>query len=129
MFVLAMKTTRWRLAACGVALGLLLTVMVTAGGQRPQVQSVGAGGDDAARIAYLQEQGCQVEPQWIDVREMMVPDGGGAVSAAYAGKRVKCFTYAVTGHPDGDGVVAHLYEYHGKIIGGDVAGKAFATGT
>lgn len=111
MFVLSMKTTRPRLAACAVVLGSLLTVMaVTATRGQPRV-AVAAGGEDAARVAYLQEQGYVVEPQWIDVREVAVPDTD-AVPAAYRGKRVKCFTYAVS-----DGTHVCLYEYNGKIVG------------
>lgn len=114
MFVWSMKTTRPRLAAFGVALGLLLTVMFTAGrGER--AQTAGAGGEDAARVAYLREQGYAVEPQWVDVRELVVPDAE-PVPAAYRGKRVKCFTYTTT---DGDAVC--LYEYDGKIVGADLA--------
>ena len=109
MFVLSMKTTRPRLAAWGVVLGLLLLVMVLSG--RPQVQTTAAGGDDAARVAYLQEQGYAVNPQWTDVREIEVP-AVEAVPEAYRGQRVKCFTYAT-----GEGDTVCLYEWNGVILG------------
>ena len=111
MFIWSMKTTRPRLAAYGVALGLLLTVMFTAGKGSPRVQTAGADGADAARVSYLQERGYEVEPQWTDVRELVVPDSD-AVPAAYRGKRVKCFTYATA-----EGERVYLYEYEGKIVG------------
>ena len=111
MFVLSMKTTRPRLAAYGAALSLLLTVMVAGHRQQVRVQSVSSAGADAARVAYLQEQGYAVDPQWTDVREVVVPDNE-AVPAAYRGKRLKCYTYAVAGE---DAVC--LYEYNGKIVG------------
>ncbi len=118
MFVLSMKTTRPRLAAYGVALGLLLVVMFAAGRQdRARVQSVVAGGDDAARVSYLQAQGYEVEPQWIDVREVVVPTTE-TIPTAYRGQRIKCFTYAVEG---GDAVC--LYEYDGNIIGAHPAAE------
>lgn len=110
MFVWSMKTTRPRLAAYGVALGLLLTVMFAAGRSGPRVQTAGAGGDDAARVSYLKEQGYEVEPQWVDVREWIVPDTD-SVPAAYRGKRVKCFAYRTK---SGDTVC--LYEYNGTIL-------------
>ena len=109
MFVLSMKTTRPRLAAWGVVLGLLLLVMVFCG--RPQARTTAAGGDDAARVAYLQEQGYAVNPQWTDVREIEVP-AVEAVPEAYRGQRVKCFTYAT-----GEGDAVCLYEWNGVIIG------------
>ena len=111
MFVLSMKTTRPRLAAYGVVLALLMTVMVAGHRQQMRVQSVSTVAADAARVTYLQEQGYGVEPQWIEVRELAVPDSD-AVPAAYRGKRVKCFTYATAA---GDRV--YLYEYEGKIVG------------
>lgn len=112
MFVLSMKTTRPRIAAYGVVLGLLLAVMLSVGRPHgPRVQSAAAGGDDAARVSYLQEQGYTVEPRWVDVRELVVPDAD-TVPAAYRGKRVKCFTYATA-----DGTQVCLYEYNGRIVG------------
>lgn len=143
MFVLSMKTTRPRLVTCGVIIGLLLVVMLAAGRRdRARVQSVAAGGDDAARVGYLQSLGYEVNPQWLDAREVTVPEKMNSALTAYnklqkevgndltpyLGKRVKCFTYAVTNHPKGDGVVAHLFEYDGRIIGGDISGKDFAQG-
>lgn len=109
MFVLSMKTTRPRLAVCGVVLGLLLTVMAFTG--RPQTRMTAADGGDAARVAYLQEQGYAVNPQWTDVREIEVPSVE-AVPEAYRGQRVKCFTYAT-----GEGDAVCLYEWNGVILG------------
>ena len=142
MFVLSMKTTRPRLVTCGVIVGLLLVVMFAAGRRdKARVQSVAAGGDDAARVGYLQSLGYEVNPQWLDAREVTVPEKMNPALTAYnklqkvvgndltpyLGKRVKCFTYAVTNHPKGD-VVAHLFEYDGRIIGGDISGDGFAQG-
>ena len=118
MFVLSMKTTRPRMAAFGVVLGLLLTVMLATGkGENPRVQRVAAGGDDATRVAYLQEKGYTVDPQWTDVQEVTLPAAEN-VPAGYAGKRLKCFTYATQG-----GDTVQLYEYNGKIIGTDLGVK------
>ena len=110
MFVLSMKTTRPRLAAYGVVLALLMTVMVVGHRQQMRVQSVSTAAADAARVTYLQQQGYAVEPQWTDLREVVAPDTD-AVPAAYRGKRVKCFTYATK-----NGERVCLYEYNGKII-------------
>lgn len=109
MFVWSVKTTRPRLAAWGVVLSLLLVVMAISG--NPQAQTTAAGGDDAARVAYLQEQGYEVDPQWTDVREIQVPAVEG-VPEAYRGQRVKCFTYAT-----GEGDAVCLYEWEGTILG------------
>ena len=110
MFVWSVKTTRSHLAAWAVILGLLLAVTVATARRGASVQTAGAAGDDAARVAYLREQGYEVDPQWVDVRELTVPDAD-PIPAAYRGKRVKCFTYATT-----DGGTVCLYEYNGKIV-------------
>ena len=111
MFVWSMKTTRPRLAAYGVVLILLLAVVFAAGRGGSRVQTAGAGGDDAARVSYLQTKGYEVDPQWIDVCEVVAPTSE-TIPTTYRGKRIKCFTYAVEG---GDTVC--LYEYDGNIIG------------
>ena len=143
MFVWSMKTTRPRLAVYGLVIGLvLLAVFVAVRRDKARVQSVAAGGDDAARVSYLQSLGYEVDPQWIDAREVTVPEKMNAALTAYnelqkaagndltpyLGKRVKCFTYAITNHPQGDGVVAHLFEYEGRIIGGAISGDGFSQG-
>lgn len=143
MFVLSMKTTRPRMAVYGVVLSLLVVVMFTAARRdAARVQSVVAGGDDASRVAYLQSLGYEVEPQWDQVREVTVPTrfdadltaynelqkAAGNDLTRYKGQRVKCYTYVVKNHPHGEGVVAHLYEYDGTIIGGDVRGDGLLQG-
>lgn len=42
----------------------------------------------------------------------------------YHGKRVKCWTYTVLNYPGEEGVLAHLYIYKDKIVGGDVSSTA-----
>ena len=111
MFVWSMKTTRPRLAACGLVLVLLLTALVVTGRREMRPRNVSAAGDDAKRVAYLQEKGYDVTPRWTDVREIVVPDVE-AVPAAYRGERIKCFTYATAA-----GQTVCLYEWKGNIIG------------
>lgn len=108
MFVWSMKTTRPRLAVAGVILALLV---VTVAVSTRQTAAVSVGGDDAKRVAYLEEQGYAVSPQWTDVREVTVPDAA-TIPSAYRGERIKCFTYVTQ---EGDAV--YLYEYNGNIIG------------
>ena len=38
----------------------------------------------------------------------------------YHGKRVKCWSYRVDNYPGEESVLAHLYVYNDKIIGGDI---------
>lgn len=136
MFVVAMKTTRARIVAYGVALALLVAVTFGMAGRQ---QAVGAqatvGGDDAHRVAYLRRLGYEVDEAWIRVREIQLPlefdetlaaynelqQQAGADLSPYRGRRVKCWTYTVRNYPAADEVQANLYEYNNRIIGGDIS--------
>ncbi len=136
MFVVAMKTTRPRIVAYGIALCLLVAVTFGLAGQQ---QSVGAqatvGGDDAHRVAYLRQLGYEVDEAWIRVQEIQLPvefdetlsaynelqQKAGDDLSPYRGRRVKCWTYTVRNYPVADGVQANLYEYNNRIIGGDIS--------
>ncbi|MBQ7088721.1 MAG: hypothetical protein IJN04_03670 [Clostridia bacterium] len=118
MFVLSMKTTRPRLAAYGVVLGLVAAVLLMG---KPAAAPTSADGGDAKRVAYLQEQGYEVEPQWTDVREITVPDVD-PIPAAYRGCRIKCFTYVTA-----TGQTVCLYEYNGRILGTSEQGNEDGT--
>ena len=109
MFVWSMKTTRSHIAAFGVVLCLLAVVLATGRGGETATASV--GGDDAKRVAYLQQQGYEVAAQWTEVREVTVPTDE-TIPSLYRGKRVKRFTYATAA-----GENVYLYEYDGKIVG------------
>ena len=109
MFVWSMKTTRTRLAVGVGILGLLLAVILLCNGRH--TAAVSDGGDDAKRLAYLQEQGYEVAPQWTQVREWTVP-ADETIPSVYRGKRIKCFSYATA-----EGATVNLYEYNGNILG------------
>ena len=139
MFVVSMKTTRPRLVAYGVVLALLVAVTFGLVGQQQTARAQGVpGGDDSRRVAYLRALGYEVSPQWVRVQEVTLPtefDERYATYNAmqqqadydlspYQGRRVKCWTYTVLNYPDTDGVQANLYEYNGRIIGGDISSTA-----
>ena len=138
MFVVAMKTTRAHLAVWGIALVLLLAVTVGAG-FNPAVAtttpvSVHPG------VTLLRGLGYEVGDAWTDVREILLPTTMDAAMTAYnemqqasgydltpcLGERVKYYTYAVAHHPEEEEAVAHLYEYDGRVVAGDVT---FADGS
>ena len=130
MFVVAMKTTRTRLAVWGMVLMALVAVML-AGSNTPAAVSANT---DPERVTVLTELGYRVDPQWTAVQEITIPTwldtawesynemqkACGYDLIPYLGKRVKCYTYRVLNHPDGD-AVATLYEYNDKVVAGDVS--------
>jgi hypothetical protein len=137
MFVCSVKTSRRQLLAllgCVVLLIVLLAVAVAlpAGSQAKATATVA---DTDERRAYLTALGYELDLQYEEVREVLIPDEFDEVFtqynqlqqaaemdfSPYHGKRVKCWTYRVTNHPEGGEVLAHLYVYKDKIVGGDVS--------
>ncbi len=139
MFVLSMKTTRPRMiAVCAVAVVLLVTVVSLSGRTAAVANTAPMAADDAARRQFLTELGYEVVPEKCEVREILIPAESDPAFAAYnalqqaaghdltdySGKRVKCWTYTVVNYPNEDAVLAHLYIYKDKIIGGDISSVA-----
>ncbi len=139
MFVLSMKTTRPRIiAVCTLSVLLIATMVALSGRSAAHVNAAPVAADAAARQQYLKELGYEVIPDKSEVREILIPaesdpafetynalqkEAGGDLTA-YSGKRVKCWTYTVTNYPGAETVLAHLYTYKDKIIGGDISSTA-----
>ncbi len=135
MFVVSMKVARSRVAAFAAAL-VMLVVVTAALAKSPAVATGAAPGGDDARVALLRELGYAVGEQWTAVQEITIPAEFDAAYTAYnemqkeagydltpyRGQRIKCYTYSVPG----ESVQAHVYEYGGRVIGGDIAGTGAA---
>lgn len=134
MFVVAMKTTRTRLAVWGMVLMALVAVTIASAGLSPAAVATGAA-EQTDGVALLRELGYRVPDQWSAVREVAIPvaldgewDAYQAMQTAcgydlipYLGKRVKCYTYPVSNYPGQPTAQANLYEYEGRVIAGDIA--------
>ncbi len=133
MFVLSMKTTRTRIAVAAVVIGLLFVIIALARGTAAPTGATVTAADDAARREYIAVLGYTPDAADAEVREVTIPadfddalieynalqQQAGFDLDAYRGKRVKCYTYTVTGLPDA--AVAHLYVYNDAVIGGDIS--------
>ncbi len=138
MFVFSVKTTRVRVIGTVLVAAVLVTLAVLSRGGSVPTGAAPLAADDAARQALLASLGYEVLPDKAEVREILLPvesdDAFAAYNAlqqaagydltAYSGKRVKCWTYTVTNYPNEDAVVAHLYIYKDKVIGGDISSTA-----
>lgn len=143
MFVWSVKTSKKQLLSILLCVILLIAILVVvivwpSDAASAQTFSPAAAASDGERVAYLKSLGYEVAPEAVEVREILVPDefddvftkynevqkGAGMDLQPYHGKRLKCWTYEVKNHPSGDGVLAHLYVYKDKIVGGDIASTA-----
>lgn len=106
------------------------------------VPSVSTGSEGAGlivqtneeRLQYLQSLGYQVSNDQPEIREILIPDEFDEVFEQYNavqktanmdlkpyhGKRIKCYAYKVVNYPQQENVLAHLYIYKDKIVGGDI---------
>lgn len=133
MFVVSMKTTRPRLAAYGVVLTLLVLVTALLAG-RGEIRPTAAS-QATDPVAYLQRLGYEVEPQWIDLREITIPaeldetlsayneiqKQTGFDLSPYRGQRVKMYVYRLRNYPTGEGALATVYLCRDKVIAGDIS--------
>ncbi len=140
MFIVSMKTTRSHVMGTVLVSALLLATVVSLcwkPGTGAMAQPVAASQEDGRR-AYLQELGYEPDKAEPQVREILIPtefdeafssynalqQENGMDLTAYRGKRVKCWTYKVTNYPGEDTVVANLYVYKDKVVGGDISSTA-----
>ena len=142
MFVFSVKTSKKQLLSmllCVVMLIAILVVIVAwPEGEAAQTFQPVAAKDDTQRIAFLRDMGYEVTPHYVEVKEVLIPDEFDDVFAGYNdlqmsagmdlepyhGKRVKCWTYEILNYPGEETVLAHLYVYKDKVIGGDIASTA-----
>lgn len=140
MFIVSMKTTRSHVIGA-VLVSVLLLVTVTALSWKPGAGAMASPATVAQeddRRAYLQGLGYELDDAAPKVREILIPAAFDEAFTAYnalqqacgmdltdyRGRRVKCWTYTVTNYPGTDTVVANLYVYKDKVVGGDVSSTA-----
>jgi hypothetical protein len=90
------------------------------------------------RVAFLASYGWEVDPQALEILEVVIPEKFDEVYAAYndmqksqgfdlsgnAGRRVKRYAYRITNYPGtNDPVRAHILVYRDRVIGGDICSE------
>ena len=153
MFVFTAKLNRKSAVAAVAALALLLIAVIllvsfrSIGGSGRKATPETSGVADAADAArYLAGLGWQVEPQPLEIRELVIPRSFTGVYADYAalqakqgyplseygGMEAKRYSFRVLNHPSGaENVVADLVVCGQTVIAGDIQSTAldgFMTG-
>ncbi len=151
MFVFTAKVNRKSAIAAVAALALVLIAVIllvslhSIGGSKPAPDTTGiSDASDAAR--YLAALGWQVEPQPLEVRELVIPRSFDGVYADYAalqakqgyplaeygGMAARRYSFRVLNHPSGEeSIVADLVVCGQTVIAGDIQSTAldgFMTG-
>ena len=142
MFVFSVKTTKKQMISIIVCVVMPIAILVVAiawpsdrtAATGTQPYTPVAAASDEARIGFLKTLGYEASPSTAEVKEVLIPDEfdevfqnyntiqaeAGMDLEPYHGKRVKCWSYRVDNYPGEDNVLAHLYVYNDKIIGGDI---------
>jgi len=90
------------------------------------------------RTAYLASMGWEVSTPAISEENVVIPKefsdvfskynelqlSQGFDLSKYSGKELKLYTYKVLNHESSDTVLAQLYVYKGKVVGGDIHSSA-----
>ena len=143
MFIFTAKLSRRRIVAAAAAAVLLCGAAAAAAAALspgPEAVSTAAASpqgvdSNEARVAYLSSYGWTVAEEPVSVEELILPEtfdetyaqylqlqsAQGFDLTAYAGRRVKRYTYEITNYPTGEtGVLAGLLIYRDTVVGGDV---------
>ncbi|MBE6768228.1 MAG: DUF4830 domain-containing protein [Ruminococcaceae bacterium] len=136
MFVVSVKMSRRRWVSLLLCVGVLVLILAAAflwpAGGGTAVST--AAEDTAARIAFLNTLGYEVDPAYCEVCEIHIPEEFDAVFSEYnamqaaadmdltpyQGKRVKCWSYRILNSGNTEETIAHLYVYRDEIVGGDI---------
>lgn len=143
MFVYSFKASKRQIVSMILCVIMLIAVLLVAilwplGNASAQTYQPVKGGSENERIAFLTGLGYEIDAKTPTVKEILIPDEfdevferynkvqqqAGMDLKPYHGKRVKCWTYRVLNIPEQGEVLANLFVYKNKIIGGDISSTA-----
>lgn len=139
--VLSVHPGKKRMFALGMALVVLITTLIVMpkGQEKAETGMNRAGGTADERLAFLSQFGWEVEPEPLEIREIIIPEKfdevyirynelqkeQGMDLLPYAGKTCKQWIYRVLNYPvSGEEVRAVMLVYEGQVIGGDISSVA-----
>jgi len=143
MFVYSVKASSLKYIAvmlvCAVAIAACVfmfpestTAEYVAGSGKRSFKNVKTNED---RVEFLQSYGWEIEPEALDIAEVVIPSefdevykryneiqkSEGLDLKKYSGKSVKKYSYRVKNYDSDTSVVASLLIYKNRVIGGDVS--------
>ena len=143
MFVVSIKASKRQLVSIICCIVMLISIIVVAvlwpdNEAAAQTNTVGVGGTHDERITFLTKLGYEIDASSPKVKEVLIPDEfddvfelynsiqleAGMDLTPYHGKRVKCWSYRVLNISTKGEVMANLYIFKDKIIGGDISSTA-----
>jgi hypothetical protein len=142
MFVVTAKVSKTKLAALVtllIAVLVLAAVLAAAKTGAPEAADARNGETNEARVAFITQQGWQVNAEPVQTQSVKIPaedtevfrrynelqKSQGFDLIQYAGRQATRYVYEVLNAPDAEGpVYATIFVLDGRIVGGDVTDTA-----
>ncbi len=142
MFVITTKVSKTKLAAIVTLLIAVLVLAAIAAAAKtgtPEAADARNGESNEARVAYVTQQGWQVNAEPVQTQSIKIPAEDSEVFrrynelqksqgfdlTQYAGRQATRYVYEVLNVEDAEGpVYATIFVLDGKIVGGDVTDTA-----
>ncbi len=142
MFVITTKVSKTKLAAIVTLLIAVLVLAAIAAAAKtgtPEAADARNGESNEARVAYVTQQGWQVNAEPVQTQSIKIPAEDSEVFrrynelqksqgfdlTQYAGRQATRYVYEVLNAEDAEGpVYATIFVLDGKIVGGDVTDTA-----
>ena len=142
MFVITTKVSKTKLAAIAtllIAVLVLGAILAAAKNGTPEAADARNGETNEARVAYVTQQGWQVNAEPVQTQSVKIPTSDSEVFTRYnelqkaqgfdltqyAGRQATRYVYEVLNAEEAEGpVYATIFVLDGRIVGGDVTDTA-----
>ena len=126
------KARKWILAAAVLAAMFLAVMLICRKDKIP-------GETVTDRVTFAKSLGYSISEQYETKKDIVIPSvfsdvyenynalqkNSGFDLSAYKGEQATVYTYPVTNHPEGDGVMMNIIVCKGRIIGGDICSAEY----
>ena len=126
------KARKWIITAAVLA-AMFLAVMLICRKDKISGKTV------TDRVTFAKSLGYSISVQYETKKEIVIPSvfsdvyenynalqkNNGFDLSAYKGEQATVYTYPVTNHPEGDGVMMNIIVCKGRIIGGDICSAEY----
>ena len=126
------RARKWIIAAAVLAAMFLAVMLISRKDKIP-------GDTVTDRVTFAKSLGYSISEQYETKKEIVIPSvfsdvyenynalqkNSGFDLSAYKGEQAEVYTYPVTNHPEGDGVMMNIIVCKGRIIGGDICSAEY----
>ena len=126
------KARKWIIAAAVLAAMFLAVMLICR-------KDIIPGETVTDRVTFAKSVGYSISEQYETKKDIVIPSvfsdvyenynalqkNGGFDLSAYKGEQAEVYTYPVTNHPEGDGVMMNIIVCKGRIIGGDICSAEY----